>query len=270
MNLSVPTSLRAVAVLLSAFPLVCFSQSPPAAERIDKLENQLKSMESTQKQILQLLQSQNGKSQETAGSPVPEASPTAEHQSPVPSATPTSTQNLTSGAILDVWYLQPGADIKTIVSSEVPIARMLDKGPFFSLSSFTADPNLTSYKKKCLALRWSGLINITEAGRQLLIMEVKLEQDSYYQWNGSSFILELDNKETLSISDAKVDRHDPLITATATLDLEPGYYSFMLYFYPKSGAAPNMKGTITLKIRDEDTLTPAALGAGSFFVKKPN
>ena len=144
------------------------------------------------------------------------------------------------GAILDIWYLQPGADAKTVISSEVPIGRMLDKGPYFSLSTYAADSNLATYKNKSLALRWSGFMKISEAGRQLVIMEVKLDKLEYFKWNRSSFILEVDSNQVISLEEISPRSDNLFVTGTATLDLEPGYYPFKLYFFPQKDFAPSV------------------------------
>ena len=256
-----------------AFLAFAFSARVQAApeDRVQKLEEKVNSIEESQQQILQLLKDLNGGKPAPAPSQATPAPPP--QQTPTPPKTPASSENLMPGAILDVWSVPLGADTRTIIASEMPLARILDKGPYFNLLAYTADSSLQSYKKKHLALRWSGLLHVSTAGRQLIVFESKIAsrgETVSYLWEKSLFTLEIDGNQ---IAELKVNSgmRDKILNASTTLDLEAGYYPFRVTYYPgfSDRESPDMDCVLTIKSRAESDLTLTPLGAGTFFVKKP-
>ena len=220
----------ALALLTCASP--ARAQAAPE-DRVQKLEQQVKSMEETQKQILQLLQAQAGQQQKPAAAPAqgtPAAPPqqaTEQNSKPAPAE-----KNFIPGAMLDVWYVPNEGDTKTIISSEIPMTRILDKGPFFSLLSFTSDKSLVTYKDKNLALRWSGYMKIVEGGKQLVILEAKFgSRDPNFR--GARFLLRIDSNEIANLQyPISGNLQDGVLNTSATLDLDPGYYKYNLEYLP--------------------------------------
>lgn len=142
--------------------------------------------------------------------------------------------NLVPGMLLDVWpYDREVKEMGLRVATEGPsLGIAVRNGDFFRYNSINSDPNLRSQWGEPRLLRWSGILQITEAGDHVFSLEFSKERG----WGAlEAQTLVMLNGETLYEDDVRVFGSNAFRrSGSRMLPLRPGPYRLEVWLAVKN------------------------------------
>lgn len=180
-------------------------------------------------------------------------------------AAQTDTINIERGAILDVWLNNREGDLKILTNTR-SIGSAIVTGDLFRYNQVTTDPDLREFWGKPLLLKWSGLLEITEAGTYVFVFDLsKTASGHCCSSMDVQTLISLDDQSVFNIADTEGVTRTFSHTDSRELSLAKGFHKLEVWLAVGDDGGWNLPADTDLgafiKIRSPRSMTAEPLNA---------